>query len=242
MLHRHTLGRIPPKPHIAFRDEDGRLLMEQCVTREGFNGPFTILYFRTPPTDEFAAERFAVEGFCPAETIADQPLHRRHVRSQDLKPGGDFLTGRRTLFVNDDLHIGQCKPTESAERFFSNGDGDELYFVTSGSGWLESVYGRLAFREHDYLLIPKSTPYRLHFEGRRGKLGFLADLMYVSLGDTVVLGLGNPVELPPMSTVDSEVDRGTTFTIKIPLAPETTENQTQTKPKEDKRVRVGSPC
>ena len=170
MLHRHTLGKFPPKPHIAFRDDDGRLLMEQCVTREGFNGPFTILYFRTPPTDEFAAERFALEGFCPVETVADQPLHRRHIRSQDLKPGGDFLTGRRTLFVNDDVHIGQCKPTESAGRFFSNGDGDELYFVTSGSGWLESVYGRLPFREHDYLLIPKSTPYRLHLDGDRGSL------------------------------------------------------------------------
>ncbi|MCH8806758.1 MAG: homogentisate 1,2-dioxygenase, partial [Planctomycetes bacterium] len=71
MLHRHTIGRIPPKPHIEFRDEDGTLLMEQCVTREGFNGPFTILYFRTPPTDEFAVRGMALPGFCPFELIDD---------------------------------------------------------------------------------------------------------------------------------------------------------------------------
>jgi homogentisate 1,2-dioxygenase len=170
MLHRHTLGRIPPKPHTAFYDEEGKLLMEQCVTREGFNGPFSILYFRTPPTDEFATNDFTLSGFCGVETIVEQSLHRRHVRSQDLEPGGDFLTGRRTLFVNDDLHIGVVKPTEPAGRFFSNGDGDELYFVTSGGGRIESVYGILQFRQHDYLLIPRSTPYRIHLDKDRGTL------------------------------------------------------------------------
>jgi len=39
-------------------------------------------------------------------------------------------------------------------------------------------------------------------------------------------------------TVGSKVGHGTTFTIKIPLAPETTQDQTQAKSKEDKRVRV----
>lgn len=170
MLHRHTLGRIPPKPHTAFYDETGKLLMEQCVTREGFNGPFTILYYRTPPTDEFATEDLALPGFSPVETVAEQALHRRHVRTQDLKPGGDFLTGRKTLFVTDDVHIGAVKPTKPAARFFSNGDGDELYFVTSGSGHVESVYGILPFREHDYVLIPRSTPYRIHLENDSGSL------------------------------------------------------------------------
>ena len=170
MIHRHTLGRIPPKPHTAFYDEGGKLLMEQCVTRDGFKGPFSILYFRTPPTDEFATGDLELPGFCGVETIAKQSLHRRHVRAQDLEPGGDFLTGRRTLFLNDDLHIGVAKPTDPAGRFFSNGDGDELYFVTSGAGRLESVYGILAFKQHDYLLIPRSTPYRIHLDNDRGTL------------------------------------------------------------------------
>jgi homogentisate 1,2-dioxygenase len=169
MIHRHTLGKIPPKPHTTFY-EDGKLLMEQMITREGFNGPYSILYYRIPPTDEFEVDPHALPGFCPFELIPSQPLHRRHIKTQDFKPGGDFLTGRKTLLVNEDLHIGLLKPTQPAERFFSNGDGDELYFVKSGSGWLESLYGVLPFREHDYVLIPKSTPYRLHLEGDRGTL------------------------------------------------------------------------
>lgn len=169
MLHRHTLGRVPPKPHTAFYD-DGKLLMEQMITREGFHGPFSILYYRTPPTDEFEVERLDLKGFCPVEPVQEQPLHRRHLRTGDLPAGGDYLTGRRTLLTSRNLHLGIAKPDAPARRFFSNGDGDELYFVTDGSGYVESVYGVLPFRRHDYILIPKSTPYRLHLAGNRGTL------------------------------------------------------------------------
>jgi homogentisate 1,2-dioxygenase len=170
MLHRLTLGRVPAKHHTALHDEDGRLLMEQMITRDGFNGPFSILYYRTPPMGEVevAAQRLA--GFCPVELVAEQPLLRRHFRAGELAPGGDFLTGRRTLLVNRHLQLGVSKPTEPPQRYFSNGDGDELYFVTHGSGQVDSVYGVLPFREHDYILIPKSTPYRLRLAGDRGTL------------------------------------------------------------------------
>ncbi|MEP0846854.1 MAG: homogentisate 1,2-dioxygenase [Phycisphaerae bacterium] len=168
MVHRVKLGKVPPKPHTTFHDEDGKLLMEQMVTRQGFHGPFSILYYRLPPTDEFEVESFRVPGFCPFELLEKQPLYRRHIRTQDLKPGGDFLTGRRMLMVNRNLQISLCKPCEPPVRFFSNGDGDELWFMKRGRGRLESVYGVLEFREHDYVLIPKSTPYRLHFDGECG--------------------------------------------------------------------------
>ncbi|MHC5108576.1 MAG: homogentisate 1,2-dioxygenase [Planctomycetota bacterium] len=170
MLHRCTLGKFPPKPHTAFYDESGKLLMEQCVTTEGFNGPFSILYFKTPPTDEFEAESLSLPGFCPVNLVDEQLLYRRHIRSQDLKPGGNFLTGRRTLFVNADVHIGHVITNRAAEQFFSNGDGDELFFVTTGQGHVESVYGVVPFRQHDYVLIPKSTPYRIHLDGDQGTM------------------------------------------------------------------------
>ena len=168
MLHRHTLGKVPAKPHTAFYDENGKLLMEQMITRQGFEGPFTILYYRIPPTDEFEVEPLALPGFCPYELLSKQPLHRRHIQAQQLKPHGDFLTGRQTLLVNTNVHMGVVKPCQPAQRFFSNGDGDELWFIKEGSGRLESLYGVLPFRKHDYVLIPKSTPYRLHFDGDKG--------------------------------------------------------------------------
>jgi homogentisate 1,2-dioxygenase len=170
MLHRHTLGRVPPKHHTALRDDSGRLLMEQMITRDGFNGPFSILYYRTPPTNECEVAALRLDGFCPVEQVATQPLRRRHLRTAELAPGGDFVTGRRTILVNRHLQLGISKPTEPPQRYFSNGDGDELYFVTHGSGYVDSAYGVLPFREHDYLLIPKSTPYRLRLADNRATL------------------------------------------------------------------------
>ena len=167
MIHRHQLGNVPAKPHTAFY-EDGKLLMEQCVTREGFDGPFSILYFRVPPTDETQVETMAVPGFCPFEVVEEQPLHRRHLRTQDIRVDGDFLTARRTVLVNSDVQIGICKPNQPAKNFFCNSDGDECWFAVDGAGVLESVYGTLPFQKHDYLLIPKATAYRLHPEGDKG--------------------------------------------------------------------------
>ncbi len=167
MIHRHQLGKVPPKPHTTFYEGD-KLLMEQCVTREGFDGPFSILYFRKPPTDETRVDTMTVEGFCPLEEKTDLPLHRRHIRTQDVPSGGDFLTARRTILFNDDIQIGVCKPDEPAKHFFSNGDGDECWFAFDGGGVLESIYGTLPFKKHDYVIIPKVTPYRIHPQGGSG--------------------------------------------------------------------------
>ncbi|MCA9243031.1 MAG: homogentisate 1,2-dioxygenase [Phycisphaerales bacterium] len=167
MIHRMCMGLLPPKPHTTLY-ENGKLLMEQMVTRQGFNGPYSILYYRVPPTDEFEVRSLELPGFCPVKLVEKQPLHRRHIRTQDFKPRGDYLTGRKTLFVNRDVQIGLCKATDAPGGFFSNGDGDELWFINEGSGVLESVYGVLRFKKHDYVLIPISTPYRIRFDDNRG--------------------------------------------------------------------------
>lgn len=164
MIHYHSLGKKPAKPHTTFY-EDGKLLMEHCHTREGFEGPFSILYYRIPPTDENAVERVAIPGFCPFEPLAEQPLYRRHIKTQNLKLKGDFLDARRVLLFNSDVQICMAKPTETSPRFFSNGDGDELYFVYQGSGRFETLFGVLPFKERDYVLIPRGTPYRIHWDG-----------------------------------------------------------------------------
>jgi len=164
MIQYVAMGKIPPKPHTTHY-EDGKLLMEHCHTREGFEGAFSILYYRTPPTDENAVEKLAIPGFCPFEPLAEQPLHRRHIKTQDMKLKGDFLDARRVLMFNSDVQISMVKPTEKTPRFFSNGDGDELYFVNRGKGRIETLFGVLPFKDRDYLLIPRSTPYRIHWDG-----------------------------------------------------------------------------
>ena len=172
MIHQMVLGRVPAKPHTALYSTDkgteGQLLMEHCLTREGFEGPFSILYYKTPPTDESAVEEIQLPGFCPFTLGSVPKLHRQHLRTAQFPHAGDFLYGRKTILVNDDLQIGVIKTATAPTRFFSNADGDELYFIKQGDGVLESLYGFLPFRCHDYLLVPRSTPYRLHFNGHHG--------------------------------------------------------------------------
>lgn len=167
MIHYHRLGDIPPKHHVTHR-ENGKLLMEQCMTRVGFDSTYSILYFRTPPTDEFAVRGLELPGFCPIAPVAQQRLHRRHFKSWEIKPGGDFLTARRTVLMNDDIRIGIAKINQPAAHWFNNAEGDECWFAYDGGGLLESVYGPLRFRKHDYVIVPKGTPYRLHPDGNKG--------------------------------------------------------------------------
>ena len=49
MLDRMTAGTVPAKPHTALRDDAGRLRYEECLTRDGFDGPYTILYHQHRP-------------------------------------------------------------------------------------------------------------------------------------------------------------------------------------------------
>ena len=55
MLERMNAGEIPAKHHIALRDTEGNLRYEECLTRDGFDGPYTILYhLRRPHLQEAA--------------------------------------------------------------------------------------------------------------------------------------------------------------------------------------------
>ena len=180
MIHYHKLGDVPAKHHITHY-EDGKLLMEQAVTRAGFDSTYSLLYYRTPPTDEFAVRNMELPGFCPIKPIDDQPLHRRHIKTQDLKVEGDFLTARRTVLMNDDVRVGIAKPNRAAKDWFSNGDGDECWFAFDGGGVVETVYGPLPFTKHDYVIIPKSTPYRLHPEGDKGTFLVFESSSYIDV-------------------------------------------------------------
>ena len=44
MIERQHQGELPQKQHRALRGSDGRLRYEHCFTRQGFDGPYTILY------------------------------------------------------------------------------------------------------------------------------------------------------------------------------------------------------
>lgn len=161
MLDRMSAGRLPPKHHLALRDEEGRLLHEECLTRAGFDGPYTILYHRHRPHAHHAAP--VEHGWAPpAGARPPRPLLRRHYRTQDLPPrGGPPLDARVPLLAGADVVLSLVTPSAPDPVYFANGDADDLYFVLEGGGLLRCPLGDLRFERDDYLCVPRGLLHRL---------------------------------------------------------------------------------
>jgi len=65
VIDRMQLGEVPPKPHIAFRGPGGKLRYEECLTRRGFDGEFSILYHENPPMTDDAIGEAEPGGLSP---------------------------------------------------------------------------------------------------------------------------------------------------------------------------------
>jgi homogentisate 1,2-dioxygenase len=152
----HRLGQVPPKRHVQFRD-NGRLLVEEVLGFEGFSGNESILYHLNSPCRISEAGDF--EPIEHAEWVPDAHVHR-HLVTGPIEADGDPITGRRCLMWNDDLEVSICRPKSETEVFHRDGEGDELVFVHEGTGTVETVFGALPYREHDYIAIPRGTTYR----------------------------------------------------------------------------------
>ena len=168
MLDRMMAGTVPAKPHTALRDDTGRLRYEECLTREGFDGPYTILYHQhRPHTQEVAPVEHGWKLVTSAGAqLATGALRRHHYRSQDLprRGGGPPVDARVPLLFNEDITLSVMHPAVADPVYFSNGDGDDLYFIFSGGGTLRSSLGDLAFRENDYVFVPRGLPHRFLLE------------------------------------------------------------------------------
>lgn len=159
MLDRMIVGETPRKHHIAFRDAAGRLRYEECLTRDGFDGPYTILYHLRRPHTHHLAE--TEHGWTPPMPAPDRPLAKRHYRSQDLpRLGGPPVDARVPLLFNEDVVLGVLHPSEPDPTYFANGDADDLYFVFQGSGLLRTLLGDLRFERYDYVFVPRGLVHR----------------------------------------------------------------------------------
>lgn len=159
MLDRLCLGRVPEKPHLVFKSDSGELYYEECLTRGGFDGAFSIVYHQARPHE--AEPSPTSHGFRTPVAAARGPLQRRHFRCFELpNSGGAALDCRTPLLFNQQLVLGFARPTLADPAYFVNIDADELFFVLRGSGVLRSIFGDLAFRAGDYLCVPKGTLHR----------------------------------------------------------------------------------
>ncbi len=151
-------GLLPHKRHTQFRKADGSLYHEELLGSEGFSGVSTLVYRLHPPT----AVRSMQARPPLAREVWEDDLHRHHLfRTLPAEPEGDAISGRRTLFFNQDVAFSVLRPAGPMGYFFRNAYANELYFVHEGSGTLATPFGRIDYRPGDYLVVPHNTTYQL---------------------------------------------------------------------------------
>lgn len=163
MIHRMQLGEVPAKPHIAFAPQ-GELSFEHCLTRQGFDGAFSILYHEKPPHWVAAEEDLGPHpGLAPQ--VAPGTLRRQHYKSFEMPRGGSHFMGRKLMLENPDIGVWMVHADRDDDALIANADGDELTFVQKGSGRVESPLGVLPFEAEDYVFVPRWLPHRFRLDG-----------------------------------------------------------------------------
>jgi len=166
----HTLGIIPDKRHIVSRQTNGKLYQEELIGTQGFAGLSSLAYHLHPPT---CVKQKGKPYTVKPKIAIENGLNAMSFKGFEIKPEADYIESRKTLFVNNALHIGLAAPTQSPEYFYKNADADELIFVHNGSGTLRTMFGSLFFHYGDYIVIPRGTVYQIEFTTIENKLLFI---------------------------------------------------------------------
>jgi homogentisate 1,2-dioxygenase len=119
---------------------------ERELGKEGFFGPATHMYHRHPPT---------------SWTSWEGPLRPR---AYDLtRLAGDVASPWQAPLVlgNAQVKLRWWQIQGPMDYLVRNADGDELIFVHQGRGDLFCDYGRLALKAGDYVMLPRSTMWRI---------------------------------------------------------------------------------
>jgi homogentisate 1,2-dioxygenase len=153
-----AVGELAKKHHVALRSAGGELRFEQCLTRDGFDGAYSILYHERSP---HALVHKRSEARILGSTIPRE-LKRRHFRTRRL--GAAATQACVPLLMSERLALCVHRTSTSDAIYRANGDADELGFVTAGRGMIRSVFGDLAFGAGDYVCVPKGVVHRLIVE------------------------------------------------------------------------------
>ena len=166
----HKQGDFPQKRHTQFRKPNGELYHEELVSTEGFSSIHSLIYHAHPPT--LVSNIGEPIPYGPVAAM-EENMQSRSFITFNVPAEDDYLKSRKVLLFNSDLHIGVCAPKKSmVDYFFKNTDGDEVLFIHKGSGKLVTIYGEIAFKYGDYLVIPRGTIYQLQFNSEENRILF----------------------------------------------------------------------
>lgn len=153
-------GIIPDKRHIQFKDEDGNLYWEELVSREGFSSIYSNVYHKNPPTVVNKVGNF---NHYILEAWTETHRHH-HLTTHGLDSKGDAISARVPLFFNGDCVLSKAHVSASMNDYYRNGHHDEVIFIHSGSGTLNSNFGKLDIGSGDYVVIPRGVIWQLDVE------------------------------------------------------------------------------
>ena len=160
-MHRyHTLGKIPRKRHIAFRDDNGKIYHEELKGNKGFDGPSSLIYHIYRPT---AVVGTKLVREVKLEEDPDRSLRMRHFFTSKLNKGGSPVLDRTPIMFNNDVALWMAFPDKEDEFFYRNAQGDEIVYVSDGEGILETAFGEILYSQGDYLIIPRGIMHRYRF-------------------------------------------------------------------------------
>ena len=143
--------------YIAFPRVEGRAsrqahadlpegTFERELGKEGFFGPATMMYHTHPPT-----------GW----TSWSGPLRPRAFDLKSLDDWGDTVWSAPSVLHNSACKMRYWHLDGNMDYLARNGDGDELMFVHAGAGHLFCDYGHLPISKGDYVVLPRSTMWRI---------------------------------------------------------------------------------
>ena len=157
MAHYRALGRLPRQRHTQLRDDDGHLFREELMGEEGFSSDSSLLYHRGVPS---AITDSQVWELPDQSRTPNHPLKPRHLKLHDLATGTCPVEGRRMILGNNDVRIGYALTGTDPSPLYRNAIGDECVYVESGTGTVETVFGVVAYRPGDYVVVPRATDHR----------------------------------------------------------------------------------
>lgn len=170
MPHYYSLGIVPEKRHIVSRQPNGDLYQEELVGTQGFGGLSSLAYHLYPPTMvKQKGEPYSVKP----EIAVDNGLNAMSFMGYNVPAEADYLKSRKTLLVNDAMHIGLAAPMLSTPYFYKNADADEMLFIHEGAGTLKTMFGQIDFKYGDYLIIPRGTVYQLTFQNTQNRILYI---------------------------------------------------------------------
>ncbi|NVJ49173.1 MAG: homogentisate 1,2-dioxygenase [Gammaproteobacteria bacterium] len=139
----HKEGKVSRQAHADF-PEDG--IYEREAGRSGFFGPAAHFHHQKPPTSWDSWEG---------------PLRPRAFNLNDLETNVHSPFAAPIVLHNAACKMRFWRCEQKMDFLARNADGDDLLFIHSGAGELFCDYGHLTLRDGDYVVIPRSTMWRL---------------------------------------------------------------------------------